>query len=124
MSVKYSRGGPHCRDLLEKKEALYKREALPKPKHARRPAKLGEGIYTEEELMTFVFTKSTSLQSGLFTKKALPRLQGRTAPVKDEIVSLLPNLPSSNDEDLHKGVLELLFCLSHHLEKKSPPKSQ
>ena len=53
-SVKYSRGGPHCRDLLEKKEALYKREALPKPKHARRPAKLGEGIYTEEELITFV----------------------------------------------------------------------
>ena len=68
--------------------------------------------------MTFVFTKSTSLQSGLFTEEALPRLQGRTAPVKDEVVSLLPNLPSSNDEDLHKGVLELLFCLSHHLEKK------
>jgi hypothetical protein len=74
--------------------------------------------------MTFVFTKSTSLQSGLFTEEALPRLQGRTAPVKDEVVSLLPNLPSSND-DLHKGgVLELLFCLSHHLEKKSPAKSQ
>ena len=48
--------------------------------------------------MMFVFTKSASLQSGLFTKEALPRLQGRTAPVKDEVVSLLPNLPSSNDE--------------------------
>jgi len=94
-------------------------EGATKPEHVRRPAKLGEGIYTEEELMTFVFTKSTSLQSGLFTEEALPRLQGRTAPVKDEVVSLLPNLPSSNDEDLHKGVLELLFCLSHHLEKIS-----
>jgi len=94
-------------------------EGATKPEHARRPAKLGEGIYTEEELMTFVFTKSTSLQSGLFTEEVLPRLQGRTAPVKDEVVSLLPNLPSSNDEDLHKGVLELLYCLSHHLEKIS-----
>ena len=49
-------------------------EGATKPEHARRPAKLGEGIYTEEELMTFVFTKSTSLQSGLFTEEALPRL--------------------------------------------------
>jgi hypothetical protein len=95
-------------------------EGATKPEHARRPAKLGEGIYTEEELMTFVFTKSTSLQSGLFTEEAHPRLQGRTTPVKDEVVSLLPNLLSSNDEDLHKeGVLELLFCLSHHLKKIS-----
>jgi hypothetical protein len=88
---------------------------LPKP----RPAKLGEGIYTKKELMTFVITESTSLQSGLFTEEALPRLHGRMSPVKDEVVSLLPSLPSSN-EDLHKeGVLELLFCMSHHLEKIS-----
>ena len=46
-------------------------------------------------------------------------------PIKDEVVSLLPNLPSSSDEDLHEGVVELLFCLFHHLEKKkSPAKSQ
>jgi hypothetical protein len=35
LNVKCSRGGPHCRDLLEKK-ALYKREALPKPKHKKK----------------------------------------------------------------------------------------
>jgi len=34
---------------------------------SRRAAKLGEGIYTEMELKTFVFTKSTSLQPD-FTK--------------------------------------------------------
>jgi len=77
--------------LEKKKEALYKREVLPKPKHARRPVKLGEGIYS--------------------------KTPGKDGPVKDEVVSLLPNLPSSNDEDLHKGVLELSFCLSYHLEK-------
>jgi len=66
--------------------------------------------------MTFVFTKSTSLQPGLFTEETLPRLQGRMTPIKDEVVSLLPNLPSSNDEYLHEGVVKLLFCLFHHLE--------
>jgi hypothetical protein len=41
------------------------------------------------------------------------------APIKDEVVSLLPNLPSNNDEDFHEErVLELLFYLFHHLEKK------
>jgi len=69
--------------------------------------------------MTSVFTKPTSLQPGLFTEETLPRLQGRTTPIEDEAVSLLPNLPSSSDEDLHEGVVELLFCLFHHLEKKS-----
>jgi hypothetical protein len=65
-NVKYSRGGPHCIVLLEPKQKGGFNQAKAQKQRAAE-ARLGEGIYTEKELKTFVFTKSTSLQPG-FTK--------------------------------------------------------
>jgi hypothetical protein len=34
--------------------------------------------------------------------------------IKDEVIPLLPNQPSTHDEDLHEEVVALLSCLFHH----------
>ena len=47
----------------------------------------------------------------------LPEVEGRAASIKDKVVPLLPNLPSSYDEDLHEGTSEMLFSLNYHLEE-------
>jgi hypothetical protein len=39
-------------------------------------------------------------------------------PIKDEVISLFPNLPSHNGEYLHKvGIRKLLLGLYQHLEQ-------
>jgi len=61
-----------------------------------------------------------SLKPSFFTEGVLPRDKRRPTPIKDEVVSLLPNLPCRNGEELHeKGILRLSFSLLHHLEKFS-----
>ena len=61
-----------------------------------------------------------SLKPSFFTEGALPRDKRRPTPIKDEVISLLPNLPCRNDEELHeKGIMRLSFSLLHHLEKIS-----
>ena len=61
-----------------------------------------------------------SLKPSFFTEGDLPRDKRRPTPIKDEVVSLLPNLPCRNGEELHeKGILRLSFNLLHHLEKFS-----
>jgi hypothetical protein len=58
------------------------------------------------------------LQSSFFTERAFPRTKGWATSIKNKIISLLPNLPSGNDESLHKeGVLILKFSVLHHLEE-------
>jgi hypothetical protein len=60
------------------------------------------------------------LKSGFFTEGALPRDKRGPTPIKDEVVSLLPNLPCRNDEEFHEeGVLRLSFSLLHHLKELS-----
>jgi len=50
------------------------------------------------------------LKFGLFTEEVFPRRERRPASIKNEVVSLLPDMPSSNDEGLHEeGILVLLF---------------
>jgi hypothetical protein len=50
------------------------------------------------------------LKFGLFTEEVFPRRERRPASIKYEVVSLLPNMPSRNDEGLHEqGILVLLF---------------
>jgi hypothetical protein len=45
-------------------------------------------------------------------------VKGRAAVIEDKVVSLLPNLPCPNDEELHEEKIQkLLFCLNHHLEE-------
>jgi hypothetical protein len=47
-------------------------------------------------------------------------VKGRAAVIEDKVVSLLPNLPCPNDEELHEEKIQkLLFCLNHHLEEVS-----
>jgi hypothetical protein len=51
-----------------------------------------------------------SLKSSLIQKGAFPRGEGGSSSVKYKVISLLPYVPGSNDEDLHKeGILILLF---------------
>ena len=48
----------------------------------------------------------------------LPGAKGRATTIKDEIVPLLPDLPSSNDEDLHEErALKLLLSLNQHMKE-------
>jgi len=50
------------------------------------------------------------LKFGLFTEEVFPRMERRPASIKNEVVSLLPDMPSSNDEGPHEeGILVLLF---------------
>ena len=61
-----------------------------------------------------------SLKPSFFTEGALPRDKRRPTPIKDEVISLLSNLPCRNDEELQeKGIPRLSFSLLHHLEKFS-----
>ena len=58
------------------------------------------------------------LKTSLFKEGTFPGIKRRTASVKDEIISLLPDLPSSYDEYLHKeGALVLDLSKMHHLEE-------
>ena len=51
-------------------------------------------------------------------KTLLPGAKGRATTIKDEIVPLLPDLPSSNDEDLHEErALKLLLSLNQHMKE-------
>jgi len=43
-----------------------------------------------------------SLKPSFFTEGDLPRDKRRPTPIKDEVVSLLPNLPCRNGEELHE----------------------
>ena len=76
--------------------------------------------------MSFFFTKSKGGfprdKGGVFfftkSKGGFPRDKGGASSVEDEVISLLPNMPGGNDEDLHEeGVSKLLLCLLHHLEE-------
>ena len=59
--------------------------------------------------MLFFFTKSKSLKFGFLIKVGFPRDKGGASSVEDEVISLLPNMPGANDEDLHEeGVSALL----------------
>jgi hypothetical protein len=41
--------------------------------------------------------------------------EGGVAPIKDEIISLFPNLPAAQDEDVHEEfVIEIKPGLLHH----------
>jgi len=58
------------------------------------------------------------LKSSLIQKGAFPGGERGSSSVKYKVISLLPYVPGSNDEDLHKeGILILLFRLHHHLEE-------
>ena len=58
--------------------------------------------------MLFFFTKSKSLKFGFLVKGGFPRDKGGVSSVEDEVISLLPNMPGGNDEDLHEeGVSKL-----------------
>jgi hypothetical protein len=68
--------------------------------------------------MSFFFTESKGLKFGFLVKGGFPRDKGGASSVEDEVISLLPNMPGGNDEDLHEeGVSKLLLCLHHHLEE-------
>jgi len=58
------------------------------------------------------------LKSSLIQKGAFPGGERGSSSVKYKVISLLPYVPGSNDEGLHKeGILILLFRLHHHLEE-------
>jgi len=58
--------------------------------------------------MSFFFTKSKGLKFGFLVKRGFPRDKGGASSVEDEVISLLPNMPGGNDEDLHEeGVSKL-----------------
>jgi hypothetical protein len=39
---------------------------------------------------------------------------------KDQVISLFPNVPSSNDENFHEeGVIEVIFSQFHHPEERN-----
>ena len=58
--------------------------------------------------MSFFFTKSKGLKFGFLVKRGFPRHKGGVSSVEDEVISLLPNMPGGNDEDLHEeGVSKL-----------------
>jgi len=60
------------------------------------------------------------LQSSFFTEGDFPRTKGWATSIKNKIISLLPNLPSGNDESLHKeGVLILKLSVLHSENMKS-----
>jgi hypothetical protein len=68
--------------------------------------------------MSFFFTKYKGLKFGFLVKRGFPRNKGGASSVEDEVISLLPNMPGGNDEDLHEEwVSKLLLCLHHHLGK-------
>jgi predicted sulfurtransferase len=45
-----------------------------------------ESLY--KELKEFIITKSMNLKSSFFTEEAFSRIKGRTASIKDEVVSM------------------------------------
>jgi hypothetical protein len=68
-----------------------------------------------EKLRSFVIPEPIGLEVGLLKKTQLPSKEGGVAPIKDEIISLFPNLPAAQDEDVHEEfVIEIKPGLLHH----------
>jgi hypothetical protein len=60
------------------------------------------------------------LKPSLVKEILSPRIKGGAATIEDKVVSLFPNLPCPNDEELHEErIQKLLFGLNHHLEEAS-----
>jgi hypothetical protein len=68
------------------------------------------------------------MQGSFPGKPQFPSSKGWLSPVKDGVVHLLPNEPSSNYKDFHEErAAEIAFCLLHHsmeCEIKPPMDSQ
>jgi hypothetical protein len=53
---------------------------------------------------------SKSLKFDLFIEEGFPRMERRVSSIKNEVISPLSDMPSSNDEGLYEeGILVLLF---------------
>jgi hypothetical protein len=63
---------------------------------------LSIGIYKRGEKSWILFRKAVSLQKSFDTEFFFPSNERLLPSVKDKIVSLLPDLPSCYDKDLHK----------------------
>jgi hypothetical protein len=63
---------------------------------------LSIGIYKRGEKSWFLFRKAVSLQKGFIAELFFPAKERWPSPVKDKIVSLLPDFPSYYDKDPHK----------------------
>jgi hypothetical protein len=61
---------------------------------------------------------SVCLEKGLFNEPTLPSLEGGCTSIKDSVISLLSNEPSTQHEDLHEErFVELAIGFLHHLMK-------
>jgi hypothetical protein len=64
---------------------------------------------------SLILLHSMGLEIGLLEKPNFPAQKRRGASVEDEVISLFPNQPGSNDECFHEeAVIVMLFCVFHH----------
>jgi hypothetical protein len=54
------------------------------------------------------------LEVSLFKKPQLPRKEGGVAPIKDEVISLFPNLSGAQDKNFHEELVKVKPDLLHH----------
>jgi len=59
-----------------------------------------------------LLTKSVCLKTSFFKEGTFSGIKRRTTSVKDEIISLLPDLPSSYDEYLHKDHSHIISVIT------------
>jgi hypothetical protein len=65
-----------------------------------------------------IMAHSFCLEQGLLDEPMLPALESDCASIKDSVISLLPNEPGTQHEDLHEvGFVELVLGFLHHLMK-------
>jgi hypothetical protein len=65
--------------------------------------------------LCLIFLHSNRLKIGLYNETQFPSLEGRLDFAENPIISLLPNQPRSNDEDIHEEfIIELILSLLHH----------
>jgi hypothetical protein len=74
------------------------------------------------KLRSFILPEPVSLEVGLLKKTQLPSKEGGVAPIKDEVISLFPNLPAAQDKNFHEVlVIEFKPGLHHRMELLSKP---
>jgi hypothetical protein len=77
--------------------------------------KLSVQVKKIEKRGSLIFPHSMGLEIGLLEKPNFPAQKRRGASVEDEVISLFPNQPGSNDECFHEeAVIVMLFCVFHH----------
>lgn len=117
---KIQQGKPCCGIYLyinRKEKQLYRY-----PKWLEKRARQQKGSYLTirlnkiKEQLLFLTRQAMGLKLGFFDKTQLPILMRWSITIKDAVISLFPDQPSTQHEDFHEERIRALYsCCVHHL---------